>query len=178
MGYKKLFIWVEGNDDLRFFDKIIIPSLSKNFDLVKIIPYANLKKKKIDNYIKSIKSMKANYIYVVDINNSPCPTFKKREIQNKFRNIEGNRIIVVIKEIESWYLAGLCDKYSHKLINRSFNITDDIPKKQFDDLIPQKFYSRRTDFMLETLKFFSIETAKQKNKSFNYFMCKCSQIFF
>jgi len=178
MGYKRLFIWVEGEDDRRFFEKIMVPKLQRKYNFVKTRRYAALKKEKIDNFLKSIKAMGADYIYVTDINNSPCVTAKKREIQNKLKNIEGERIMVVIKEIESWYLAGLDNIASRKLGIRTYNVTDDITKEQFNSLIPKR-YDSRIDFMLEILKIFSIEIAKQKNRSFRYciekYNCEASE---
>jgi len=171
MNCRRLFILVEGNNDERFFEKIIKPKLEKKYNWVKIWRYANKKKEKIDNFIKSIKAMNADYIYVTDINNSPCVTAKKQKIQNKLRNIGEDRIIVVIKEIESWYLAGLDDIAFQKFKIPNFSATDEITKEKFDSLIPKK-YDSRIDFMLEILKFFSIEVAKHKNRSFRYFVEK------
>lgn len=167
MDYRRLYIWVEGEDDERFFKKIMEPKLQKKYDFVKTICYAAMKKEKIDNFLKSIKAMGADYIYVTDINNSPCVTAKKQETKNKLRNIDEGKIIVVIKEIESWYLAGLNDTVSEKFKICIYSTTDTITKEQFNSLIPKKFDSR-IDFMLEILKFFSIEKAKQKNRSFRY----------
>ncbi|MDI6782651.1 MAG: hypothetical protein QME64_00975 [bacterium] len=179
MGYRRLFIWVEGEDDERFFEKIMEPKLQKMYNFVETRRYASLKKEKIDNFLKSIKAMGAEYIFVIDINSSPCVTAKKQETQNKLRNIDGDRIIVVIKEIESWYLGGLDNTESRKFgIPTSYSVTDNITKEQFNSLIPKKFDSR-IDFMLEILKIFSIEIAKQKNKSFRYcvekYNCEASE---
>lgn len=166
-SYRRLFVWVEGDDDERFFKNVLKPKLQKKYDTVQITKYATLKKEKIDNFIKSIKAMEAYYIYVTDINNSPCVTAKKQEETQKLRNIDEDRIIVVIKEIESWYLAGLSNGVSVKRKIRTFDSTDSITKEQFNGLILNKFHSR-IDFMLEILDSFSIETAKQKNRSFRY----------
>ncbi|MBT9174945.1 MAG: hypothetical protein DDT22_00611 [candidate division WS2 bacterium] len=84
MGYRRLFILVEGEDDIRFFEKIIAPKQRENYNLVQTIRYAVTKKEKIDNFLKSIKVMGADYIYVIDINNSPCVSAKKQETQNKW----------------------------------------------------------------------------------------------
>jgi len=62
--YKRLFICVEGNDDERFFNEIFIPKFKEKYDTVKIIRYATMKKEKVDNFIKSIKAMGADYIYL------------------------------------------------------------------------------------------------------------------
>lgn len=170
-SYKQLFIWVEGDDDERFFNRIIIPELKKRYDMVKVIKYAEMKKEKIDNFIKSIEGMKADYIYFADIDNSPCVTAKKEKIQQERKYIDTSKIIIVIKEIESWYLAGLDNKASKQLKIGNIETTDNITKESFKDLIPEKFTSR-IDFMSEILKIFSIEMAKRKNKSFKYFVEK------
>jgi len=170
-AYKRLFIWVEGNDDERFFNKIFIPKFKEKYDTVNIIKYAKLKKERIDNFIKSIKAMGADYIYLMDINNSTCVTSKKEEIEKKHPNIDKEKIIVVVKEIESWYLAGLDNMVCNQLKIKNFANTDNITKEKFNALIPRKFTSR-IDFMSETLKNFSIEIAKHKNNSFKYFVEK------
>lgn len=167
MGYRRLFIWVEGEDDKRFFEKIIEPKLREKYDSVETRRYATLKKEKIDNFLKSIKAMGADYFYVTDINSLPCVVGKKQETKNKLKNIDKNRIIVVIKEIESWYLTGLDSANSQKFKIPTYSDTDKITKQQFNGLIPGKFHSR-IDFMLEILKIFSVQIAKQKNRSFRY----------
>ena len=170
--YKRLFIWVEGDDDERFFNRILLsPKFQKKYGNVKIIKYATMKKEKVDNFIRSIKAMGADYIYLTDINDSPCVTAKKREIQSEYKNINNDKVIVVIKEIESWYLAGLDNKVCKQLKINNFANTEYVTKEKFNALIPKKFTSR-IDFMSEILKNFSIEIAKQKNNSFQYFVEK------
>jgi len=171
MSYKQLFILIEGDDDERFFLRIVRPIFEKKYDAVVLWKYARAKDTKIDNFLKSIKAMGAEYIFVTDIDFKPCVTAKKQEIQNKVKNIDRDRIIVVIKEIESWYLAGLDSVRCKKLKIRCLRDTNDITKEQFEALIPNKFNSK-INFMLEILNLFSIEIAKQKNKSFRYFIDK------
>ena len=168
--YKLLFVWVEGDDDERFFNKILSSKFQKKYSAVKIVKYATMKKEKVDGFIKSIKSMGADYIYLRDINNSPCVTAKKEEIRNKYKNIDKDRVVIVVKEIESWYLAGLNNEVCKQLKIKNFANTDNVSKEKFNALIPKKF--SRIDFMSEILKNFSIEIAKQKNKSFRYFVEK------
>lgn len=171
MSYKRLFLLIEGNDDERFFQRIVKPKFEEKYNTVMLWKYAQVKNTKVDNFLKSIKAMGAEYIYVVDINLAPCVRGKKQEIQNKFNNIDIDRIIVVIKKIESWYLAGLDNARSEELKIPSFKTTNNITKEQFNALIPKRFDSKK-DFMLEILRRFSIEIAKQKNISFRYFLGK------
>ncbi len=77
----------------------------------------------------------------------------------------------MIPEIEGWLLAGLDEKATKKLKVSYFDNTQNITKEKFDQLIPKRFDSR-IDFILEILKHFSIDVAKEKNKSFAYFVNK------
>lgn len=169
MRRKVVYIFVEGDDDERFFQEILLPVLKKKHNEVKIVKYAQKSKKfdYLEKFIHSILSMGNDYFFVIDINNSPCVTAKKQEIQNKLKNIDRDKILVVIKEIESWYLAGLdMDSAKNLGIKKIPKTTENITKEQFYNLIPQNF--SRIDFMREVLKNFSIQTAKQKNKSLKY----------
>lgn len=171
-AYKRLYVWVEGLDDKRFFEKVLIPSLKAQYEYVQIIEYAEMRKKEINNYIKSIKAMEgADYIFLADIDNFPCVTKRKEKIKSEYKNILSNKIIVVVKEIESWYLAGLNGQACKKMRIKNCSQTDSITKEKFNSLIPKKFTSR-LNFMLEILARFSIDVAEQKNKSFKYFMAK------
>lgn len=171
MSYKRLFIFVEGDDDERFFQRIIKPKLEEKYDEVKLIKYSRMKSEKVFNLLKSVKAMGAEYIYVADINQAPCITARIQQIQGKFFILDIKRIIVVIKEIESWYLAGLDTSTLQKFEISPFNTTENITKEQFNNLIPKNFDSR-IDFMLEILEHFSVEIAKGKNSSFRYFLEK------
>lgn len=85
MGYKRLFIWVEGDDDERFFDEIIKSMFEEKYDLVKIVKYAALKPKKVSDYLKSMKAMNGDYLFVTDFNGGPCINLRKRKTLGKYR---------------------------------------------------------------------------------------------
>ncbi|MEQ8224438.1 MAG: hypothetical protein ABRQ37_19120, partial [Candidatus Eremiobacterota bacterium] len=165
MKYRMLFVFIEGDDDERFFHLILKPEFEKKYNTVKLWKYAQEEPDKTRKFLKSIeemnKDMHVDYIYVSDIDLSPCISGKKEKIQDKIKNIDRDNIIVVIKEIESWYLAGLSNEDLKKLTRITMEHTDDITKEQFDRLMSKKFTSR-IDFMMELLKYFSIDTAKQK----------------
>jgi len=166
---KRLFILVEGEDDVRFFGRIIKPLFISLYDSVEIIPYACIKRTKVDNFLKSIRLMKNDYIFVADIDNEQSVRDKKQVLYSHFSHIDGGSIIVVIKEIESWYYAGLTPESVHDLEVPELALTDDLIKEDFNNLIPKKFDSR-IDFMFEILKYFSIDTARKKNHSFRFFV--------
>jgi hypothetical protein len=165
---RKLFIWVEGGSDARFFEAVLKPLLEKRYNRVEVRTYATLKKSKVVSLLRGILASDNDYILVADIDQEPCVTAKKERLLDRFRPIDAGRIRVVIKEIESWYLAGLDAAASSALGLPGMDRTDDVTKEDFNALIPERFDSR-IDFMMEILKSFSPRIALKKNRSFAYF---------
>ncbi len=167
MSYKTIFVFLEGDDDERFFEKILRPIFKKNYDTVKPHQYSRKDKKWIKKFIHSINRMGADYIYMHDIDNSPCINGKKENLCEKQKTLQKEKLIIVVKEIESWYLAGLRDE--EKLIDKKIKQTNNIEKESFNRMIPKRFNSR-VDFMVEILKNYSVDLARNRNQSFNYFI--------
>ena len=170
--YNSLYIWVEGKYDKLFFETIK-PGLEKKYGRgqVHIRQYRQRKNSEITSLIEEREAKDDICIGVADIDSAPCISKRKQEKQREeFKSLDKNRIIIVVKEIESWYLAGLDDKACRKLEITNFDITDSITKSRFDHLWHRsKKFDSDIDFMQELLKAFDIETAKRKNKSFGYF---------
>ena len=173
MAYKRLFIWVEGRDDELFFNIVIKPLFKQRYDQVEVRTYAEKPKEYINNFVKSIEAMQADYIFTTDINSALCVTRRKQNTQKMYRRLEADNIIVIEKEIESWYLAGLEDTGLTEGGLPVLKNTDTLAKEQFEQLMPRRFDSR-IDFMIEALKIFSLEIAKRKNRSLKYFVEKYS----
>ncbi len=171
MAYRRLFILVEGPDDERFTARVIRPLLEQKHESVEVLMYAGWTSRKLDSFLRNLTRAGWTYLYLADMNASPCVTAKKTGLQRKLNNLEEDKIIVVIREIEAWFLAGLSDADAKELCITAFQTTDAITKEDFNRLIPEKF-SSRIDFMLEILKSFSSEVARQKNQSFRYFVEK------
>jgi hypothetical protein len=165
---KRLFILVEGEDDVRFFGRIIKPLFVTHYSSVEIIPYACIKRSKVSSFLKSIRLMNNDYIFIADIDTEYSVRDKKQVLYSHFSHIDGGSIVVVIKEIESWYYAGLSAESAQHLSVPDLPSTDELTKEDFNSLIPVK-YDSRIDFMFEILKYFSIDTAEKKNHSFEFF---------
>lgn len=171
MSMKKLYIFVEGNDDQMFFSSVFAPQFRKIYDDVEIIQYAQLKKSKVDLFLLSIKTLKFDYMMIADIDAAETIGTKKRFIRHKFEMVDLENIVVVITEIESWFLAGITEEFSNKFELDSIEKTDEITKEDFNQYYIRT-YKSRIDFMQEVLKHYSIEAACRKNKSFNFFFQK------
>jgi hypothetical protein len=57
MAYRQLFLFVEGDDDARFLQAVIVPLLRERYDNIKIVGYAKLRKEKLEGFVRSARSM-------------------------------------------------------------------------------------------------------------------------
>ncbi len=172
MSLKKLYIFVEGQDDEFFFRRIIVPALKPYYDDIDVIQYAQMKKSKVDLFVLSIETLNFDYLMFADIDEMETTFDKKRFITGKFLNVRKEKLLIVIREIESWYLAGLSNKKAEEFHLEPFGSTDDVTKEEFN-LVYQRIFHSRIDFMQELIKCYSIESAREKNRSFNYFFSSC-----
>lgn len=164
----RLYILVEGEDDVRFFGRVMKPLFTPRYDSVELLPYASIKRIKVNNFLKSLAQMKNDYIFVADIDTERSVRDKKQILYHWYSNISGSNIVIVIMEIESWYYAGLPDDSLQRLGLPLMPSTDEMTKEDFNALIPASFDSR-IDFMFEILKSFSPSEAARHNRSFKFF---------
>lgn len=141
-----------------------------HYDVVEVRQYAQLKKHKLEKLLLSLEEIGADSLVIADIDFHPCVTAKKNWLRYRFPNIPPERFVVVIQEIESWYLAGLTTNSSKRMGVPLIRTTNQITKEIFIGLKPRNL--TKLSFMLEILKRYSIHSAKQKNGSFKYFMNK------
>ncbi len=171
MSLKKIYIFVEGNDDEMFFRNVFAPKFLKIYDDIEIIQFAQQKKSKIDLFLLSINTLKFDYILATDIDSAESIGSKKRLLKNRFELVSLDNIVVVITEIESWFLAGLPSEVAVNLGLDVIEKTDEITKEDFNTYYI-KTYRSRIDFMQEVLKHFSCDLARKRNKSFDFFYRK------
>ncbi|MBN1508993.1 MAG: hypothetical protein JW955_19255 [Sedimentisphaerales bacterium] len=172
MNRRLVLVFLEGADDERFFDGVIRPILAQRYDNVVPWKYAQRSKDDVKKALKSVQDQKANCLFLVDINTHPCVSARKQGLLDTYgKRIDPSWIVVVVSEIESWYLAGLDDEHALELGLSPVHHTDRLTKEQFAGMVPRRLDSVAA-FMNEILKSFRIETAKTRNRSFCYFMDK------
>lgn len=173
MPFSELYILVEGDDDERLFNAIFKPLLEVHYDWIRIVRYAQRKPQWVTKLLRSIQQMDSvAYLFVADMNGSPCITRRKEQLCTKYDGVEAENIRIVRHEIEGWYFAGLDSIRLRKLrIGFREATTDNLDKEQFDRLIPRRFDSR-VNFMIEILSEYSVDEAVQRNMSLRYFLTK------
>jgi hypothetical protein len=166
MPHTRLFLLVEGDDDVRFVERIVIPKLSSRYDFVQTWKFAQKKKDKVNAFLRSIKSMGADYLLLGDLNACSCFPEKREALLKAFTELDSRNTLIAVREIESWYLAGLGE--DNPLGVQAQTNTSGLTKEQFNDTMPKGLDSRIA-YMIEVLKHFDIRTATTRNPSFLYF---------
>ncbi|MBR1368599.1 hypothetical protein RJ53_03405 [Methanocalculus chunghsingensis] len=164
----RLYIFCEGPDDIRFFEGVLREHLQEGYDDIRMIGYAGMKYIRVDGFIRGIGAMGDDYLLVADIDHKRSVKAKKRVLMSRYRELDEQKIIIVIKEIEGWYLAGLDKKASSILGIRYSSSTDRITKERFNQMIPER-YSSRIDLMIEIIRLYRIAVAVRRNRSFWFF---------
>jgi hypothetical protein len=144
MRYRRLFILVEGDDDARFFEAVIVRRFKALYAHVAVWKYAQQKKAKVASLITSICHMGADYWFVKDCDEAPCVTACKGAVRAAYPMVTSQRVVVVRTEIESWYCAGIDDAAAGQLGIKSVDWTDALTKEQFDECMPERFDSSAT----------------------------------
>ena len=75
--YRRLWLIVEGTDDRRFCNEVLLPVFQQTFDHVAIWQYSQQKLTKVASLIRSIEAMNADYLMFGDIDERPCVTSAK-----------------------------------------------------------------------------------------------------
>lgn len=168
-----VYVFVEGAADERFFNVVIRPILAARYDAIVPWQYAQRSKEDVIKALRSVREGKADYFFLRDIDTCPCITAGKQDLLKAYgKRIDLSQAVVVVREIESWYLAGLDDAK-----RREFGIspnrhrqTDDLTKEQFEALMPAARFDSVVDFMNGILYRFDAGTARNRNRSFDYLM--------
>ena len=168
--FSEFYFLIEGNTDERFLQRIVEPILRDRYDYIGYYQYARRPKTKILGFVRSIVSRQADFLCMTDINTSPCVTARKEHIKrDKLGTLDDSKVLVVRREIESWYLAGMDDECCKRLHLSPCQETESINKERFEQLISGSKLGRTINCMIEILKNYDVGVARSKNKSFDYF---------
>lgn len=171
MSSDTLYLFIEGDDDERLFRSVLWSGLSNYYSEIKTIQWVEKKDEYVNNYLKSIKAMKQDYIFCTDLDEC-TPEQKVDKITKKRFCVEVGRLYIVAKAIESWYIAGIDPKMAKRLgLCRHPKGCENVCGRMFSSIRPKRFETD-TDFMIEILKAYSVALARKNNKSFDHFYCR------
>jgi len=171
MNTHQLFLIIEGLDDRQLFEAVIILRLTNHYDDIRIIESSQKTKEFLRNLVRTCNHRQVDYWKINDIDGSPCITQKKESLRGRNPDVPVDRILVVVKEIEGWYTAGLTNEACAALKARFDRTPDEMTKEDFIRCIPNNYISTRA-FMQDILRHYSFDEARIRSSSFHYCMSK------
>lgn len=162
--------FVEGYWDEEFIQRVIQPLVETRYFLVKIITYSGLTPAKRKTLFNEAVRAHSDVFILADRNPSPCITAAKQRMKGVFQEAQvEDYVVIVVPEIEAWYLAGMSDAFAAQYqIGLPPNV-DAVDKNRFEELCQHSAFDSSSDMRLEALRHYSVELAKQRSASFLYF---------
>lgn len=164
---RRIVVWVEGDRDRRFVDAILAPRLEARFGQVTVEEYSRREKASVNRLLRAIRHQGQYRLFTADRDAAPCASGRRKKVKEHYPDLEDQEIMVVCREIESWYLAGLSAEGAGILRITPPQFTDQMTKEEVNSLRPSRFETP-LDFLLELLKYFDWDPACQRNRSFAY----------
>lgn len=171
MPYRCLFLFLEGDDDERFFQMVLFPSLKERYGDVRSVQVSQLRKEKIAGWLRSVQGMGADYLYIRDLDRYPCVTAAKDALREAHPRLAPDRIQIVKAEIESWYCAGIGPGRLEELEVATCLETEGITKEKLEAAIPGGRVNR-IPTLVEILEGYDLGAAARRNASLRYFLRK------
>lgn len=172
-----LYVLCEGDDDERFFDRVVQPRLSYSEQEVRYFQYAQYPYEDVRNLLHSIRDMRgsgidAEYFFLRDFDRAPCKESRFEEIDRNYDDlVSRDQTFLVVQMIESWYVAGLENQHPVSMLDDAPPQTDKLVKQDLENMMAED--ADRFDVLQEILKHFDLDRARYKNNSFEYF---CSAV--
>jgi len=129
MVRETLLVFVEGGSDRRFFERAIQP-----FALplrMRVVEYASVPNREINRILVEKRRIGSPCMFVKDRDLAPCATSRKEKVQETHPPLAARDIVVVSREIESWYMAGITQETAKRLGIRNLpDKTDECVKRR------------------------------------------------
>jgi hypothetical protein len=163
-----LYVFLEGEDDERFFDSVLRSRFAKDYQIIETVKYAQMSAEDLVGWFDTILGMGADYLFLADYDHGPCFTERVKEILAELPRLERENLFIVRTEIESWYAAGVTRQECEEIGLTWQPRTDDLSKEDFTSACPDPTASL-VDIKIELAERFDPETAMGRNRSFAYF---------
>lgn len=170
MQYRRLFLFLEGGDDQRFFEAVLIPLLQDRYEEIRPILVSEMEKEKVAEWLRSAEGMGADYIFVRDLDRFACVTAAKDAARRVHPRLHPARVQIVKMEIESWYCAGLRQGAPELVALKVETSTDteQVTKERLEAVLR----GDRVDALTAMLETFDLQAAVRRNASLRYFLRK------
>ena len=167
-GWRGMYLFVEGQDDALFAERLLKPRLETQFEFVAIIACASTRQAILAQQARAIQKSGAQLWVIADYDNAPCFTARRTEVVQRFDEaIAMQQVPLARPEIEAWYCAGVSEPTQFRV-----QLPSDIEsttKERFNRLFARMLSGQlRTELLLSLLDSYDWEVALQRSDSLRY----------
>ena len=162
------YLFVEG-----YYDEIFVKKISEQLQIkceIKIVKYAEMQDAKVSRYLQSLISQKIHFLFIADrdIDHYKSIVDREKELYRRYPFLNSSNHILVIPEIEGWYIAGLDQRSVKKLKLKNLPPPDDCTKEKFIATLPSQLDG--TPIRNDILDLYDIHFAETRSSSFRKFV--------
>lgn len=161
-------IFVEGTDDKRFVEQIILQRLHQ-WSQKLVREYAQVDSLSLETIVKGLAKSHLDYFILGDKDASPCISQRKSNLSKRFGGVPEDRVIIVEQTIEAWYLAGL--PVENRLGIEVPHDIDSCNKQKFTQVIQPVLSKSRgsvVDIKIQILQEYDWYLALRRSRSLRY----------
>jgi hypothetical protein len=166
-----IYFLVEGSDDRRFIDRIIVPLLDMDRSEIEFYEYASKTTKEVNSFLRALDAMHTKYIFTADKDCHVCISRKKDSLKLRFSSLIDDHISIVDREIESWIVSGATDRACRVLGLKQQLPCEAFSKERFEALLC-KTHPTTVALFNEVLQDFALEAALGRSASLAYFLSR------
>lgn len=95
-----IFVLLEGNDDLAFFETVLKPFFEKDYFVVIPYRYSTKPNADVNKLIDSSISMKYDYLVFADLDTFKCVSTKKESLLKSYKKFEEKKLLLSKKKLK------------------------------------------------------------------------------
>jgi hypothetical protein len=168
--WKRIALFVEGEEDRIFAERILVPRLQVGYDEVSLHTYAETSDDKLRNHFRSLVRMGSDFFLLVDYDRGPCITAIRQKYAQRYeRYLDEAQVLVARPMIEAWYAAGVPSENPFKITIPS--LVDGLDKQEFARIFGERAERRRgkrRELLQQILAVYDWGLALQRSASLRY----------
>jgi hypothetical protein len=167
--WRRIALFVEGEEDRIFAERILVPRLQVGYDEVSLHTYAETSDDKLRNHFRSLVRMGSDFFLLVDYDRGPCVAAVRQNYAQRYEPYLGEAQVLVARPmIEAWYTAGVPSQNPFKASIPP--IAESVDKQAFAGIFGERARNREERIVLlqQILAVYDWGLALQRSASLRY----------
>jgi len=167
--WKRIALFIEGEEDRAFAERILKPRLQERYNEVRIQTHARTPDEQLRSHFRSLKRMGSDLFLLVDYDRGLCITAVRQKYAQRYEpHLGETQVLVARPMIEAWYTAGVPHQNPFKASIPP--IVESVDKQAFAGIFGERARNREERIVLlqQILAVYDWGLALQRSESLRY----------